>query len=98
MRSRDLLVVLYQDWLTRYPPAYDYVRTDDAVRELQQVPHGRLLYKLYYYGIRVSTHKWIASLPLEHYQNRWASLRSSRGFILCPSRIGLGTGPVLDFH
>ena len=70
----------------------------EVVRKLQCVPHRRLLYKLHYYRIRGSIHKWIASWPSEHCQNGWPSLRSSPCLISCPSRIGLGTGPVLDFH
>ena len=33
----------------------------DFAKAFDKVPHGRLLYKLDYYGIRGSTHKWIAS-------------------------------------
>ena len=31
----------------------------DFPKAFDKVPHRRLLYKLYYYGIRESTHKWI---------------------------------------
>ena len=33
----------------------------DFAKSSDNVPHRRLLYKLYYYGIRGSTHKWISS-------------------------------------
>ena len=69
-----------------------------VVCEFQQVSRRRLLYKLHFYGIRGSTLKRIASWPSEHYQNGWPSIRPSSGLISCPSRIGLGTSPVLDFH
>ena len=48
--------------------------------------------------LRGSSLKWIASWPSEHYQNGWPSLRPSSSLISCPSRIGLGASPVLDFH
>ena len=31
----------------------------DFTKAFDKVPHKRLLYKLYFYGIRGSTHKWI---------------------------------------
>ena len=34
----------------------------DFAKAFDKVPHRRLLYKLDYYGIRGSTHKWITSL------------------------------------
>ena len=33
----------------------------DFAKAFDKVPHRRLLYKLDYYGIRESTHKWITS-------------------------------------
>ena len=33
----------------------------DFAKAFDKVPHRRLLHKLDYYGIRVSTHKWINS-------------------------------------
>ena len=41
----------------------------EFVKAFDKVPHRRLLYKLDYYGIRGSTHKWIAS---------WLSERSQK--------------------
>ena len=41
----------------------------DFAKAFEKVPHRRLLYKLDYYGIRGSTHKWIAS---------WLSERSQK--------------------
>ena len=40
----------------------------DFAKAFDKVPHKRLLYKLHYYGIRGSTHKWIASWLSELYQ------------------------------
>ena len=40
----------------------------DFAKAFDKVPHKRLLYKLQYYGIRGSTHKWIASWLSECYQ------------------------------
>ena len=39
-----------------------------VIRVLPQVPHRQLLYKLNYYRIRGSTHKWIVSWLSERYQ------------------------------
>ena len=41
----------------------------DFAKTFDKVPHRRLLYKLDYYGIRESTHKWITS---------WLSERSKK--------------------
>ena len=41
----------------------------DFAKDFDKVPHWRLLYKLDYYGIRGSTHKWITS---------WLSERSQK--------------------
>ena len=41
----------------------------DFAKAFDKVPHRRLLYKLDYYGIRGSTHKWISS---------WLSERSQK--------------------
>ena len=40
----------------------------DFAKAFDKVPHRRLLYKLGYYGIRGSTHKWISSWLSEHSQ------------------------------
>ena len=40
----------------------------DFAKAFDKVPHRRLLYKLDYYGIRRSTHKWITSWLSEHSQ------------------------------
>ena len=40
----------------------------DFAKAFDNVPHKRLLHKLQYYGIRGSTHKWIASWLSERYQ------------------------------
>ena len=37
-------------------------------KNFDKVPHRRLLYKLDYYGIRGSTHKWIISWLSERFQ------------------------------
>ena len=44
----------------------------DFAKAFDKVPHMRLLYKLDYYGIRGSTHKWISS---------WLSERSQKGVL-----------------
>ena len=46
--------------LTRYHRQTDVIIMDFA-KAFDKVPHRRLLYKLDYYGIRGSTHKWITS-------------------------------------
>ena len=40
----------------------------DFAKAFDKVPHRRLLYKLGYYGIRGSIHKWISSWLSEHSQ------------------------------
>ena len=40
----------------------------DFAKAFDKVPHRRLLYKLDYYGIRGSTHKWITSWLSERFQ------------------------------
>ena len=52
----------------------------DFAKAFDKVPHRRLLYKLDYYGIRGSTHKWITS---------WLSWRfqiqiQSRSYLVSP--------------
>ena len=41
----------------------------DFAKAFDKVPDRRLLYKLNYYGIRGSTHKWISSWLSERFQN-----------------------------
>ena len=45
----------------------DVIKMDFA-KAFDKVPHRRLLYKLDYYGIRGSTHKWITSWLSERFQ------------------------------
>ena len=40
----------------------------DFAKAFDKVPHKRLLYKLHHYGIRGSTHNWIASWLSERFQ------------------------------
>ena len=40
----------------------------DFAKAFDKVRHRRLLYKLHYYGIRGSTHQWIASWLSERFQ------------------------------
>ena len=64
----------------------------DFAKAFDKAPHKRLLYKLDFYGIRGSTHKWIDSWLSERSQKsgiRWPCLRSSPGSIWCLTRIGL---------
>ena len=44
----------------------------DFAKAFDKTPHRKLLYKLDFYGIRGSTHKWIAS---------WLSERSQKGVL-----------------
>ena len=69
------LVQFYHDMVSNLDGARDrgqkqtYVIIMDFAKAFDKVPHRRLLYKLGYYGIRVSTHKWISS---------WLSERSQK--------------------
>ena len=70
-----------------------------------KVPHKRLQYKLQYYGIKGSTHKWIASWLSERYQEVVLDGQASDPVPLLSGvpqgsvpRIGLGTGPYLDIY
>ena len=99
------LVQFYHDLVSNLDRALnrDQKQTDviimDFEKAFDKVPHRRLLYKLEYYGIRGSTHKWISSWLSEHSQKGigWSSLRSSPGPIWCPPMIGRGTGPISLF-
>ena len=61
------LVQFYHDMVSNLDGARDrgQKQTDviimDFAKAFDKVPHRRLLYKLGYYGIRGSTHKWISS-------------------------------------
>ena len=69
------LVQFYHDLVSNLDHALnsDQKQTDviimDFAKAFDKVPHRRLLYKLEYYGIRGSTHKWISS---------WLSERSQK--------------------
>ena len=69
------LVQFYHDMVSNLDGARDrgQKQTDviimDFAKAFDKVPHRRLLYKLGYYGIRGSTHKWISS---------WLSERSKK--------------------
>ena len=69
------LVQFYHDVVSNLDGARDQgqKQTDviimDFAKAFDKVPHRRLLYKLDYYGIRGSTHKWISS---------WLSERSQK--------------------
>ena len=74
----------------------------DFAKAFDKVPHRRLLYKLHYYGIRGSTHKWIASWLSERFQKVVLDDQASD---LVPVLSGvpqgsvlIGTGPFLDSH
>ena len=61
------LVQFYHDIVSNLDGAINrgYKQTDliimDYAKAFDKVPHRRLLYKLDYYGIRGSTHRWISS-------------------------------------
>ena len=74
----------------------------DFAKAFDKVPHKRLLCKLDFYRIRGSTHKWIHSWLSERSHKVVLDGRASdivlSGFIWCPTRIDLGTGPISYFH
>ena len=92
------LVQFYHDMVSNLDGARDQgqKQTDviimDFAKAFDKVPHGRLLYKLDYYGIRGSTHKWISS---------WLSERSQKVVLdgqasdLVPVLSGVPQGSVL---
>ena len=69
------MVQFFHDLVSNLDPALNrnHRQTDviimDFAKAFDNVPHRRLLYKLDYYGIRGSTHKWITS---------WLSERSQK--------------------
>ena len=69
----------------------------DFAKAFDKVPHRRRLHKLDYYGIRVSTHKWISLWRSQKVVFRRSSLRSSPCFIRCTPGVGLRTDPFLIF-
>ena len=80
------LVQFFHDLVSNLDRAlnHNHRQTDviimDFAKAFDKVPHRRILYKLDYYGIRGSTHKWIMALwALSKSGVRWTSLRSSPG-------------------
>ena len=69
-----------------------------VILKLPQVPHRQLLYKLKYYRIRGSTHKWIASWLSERYQKVVLDGQASDPVLSHVTHGSVGTGHVLDFH
>ena len=68
----------------------------DFAKAFDKVRHKRLLYKLDFYGITGSRHKWIDSWLSDHSQKVVLDGRASDPV---PVRsIGLGTGPISYFH
>ena len=62
-RCRTPLIVLFKHLLSTY-----FLKIMDFAKAFDKVPHKKLIYNLHYYGIRGSTHKWIASWLSERYQ------------------------------
>ena len=68
----------------------------DFAKAFDKVPHKRLLYKLHYYRIRGSTHKWIASWLSGRYQKVVLDGQASDPVpVLSGVPQGLVLGPVL---
>ena len=63
------LVQFYHDMISNPDQKQTDVIVMDFAKAFDKVPHRRLLYKLDYYWIRGSTHKWISS---------WLSERSQK--------------------
>ena len=56
-----------------------------CLKAFDKVPHRRLFYKLDYYGIRVSTHKWISSWLCELSQKvELGDQIQSRSYLVSP--------------
>ena len=64
------LVHFYHDMVSNLDRALNVGQrqTDVIIMDFAKVPHRRLLYKLDYYGIIGSTHKWISSCLSERSQ------------------------------
>ena len=58
----------------------------DFAKAFDKVPHMRLLYKLDYYGIRGTTHKWINSFPSMNLQQVFDSQASLQSMSCSASR------------
>ena len=98
MSCTTLLVQFYHDMVSNLDCALNcgHRQTDviimDFAKAFDKVPHNKLLYKLNFYGIRGSTHKWISS---------WLSERSQKGVLdgqasdLVPVLSGVPKGSVL---
>ena len=88
------LVQFYHDIVSNLDGAINrgHKQTDliimDFAKTFDKVPHRRLLYKLDYYGIRGSTHRWISS---------WLS-SCSQQVVLDGQVSGPWTGPFLGIH
>ena len=72
----------------------------DFAKAFDKVPHRRLLYKLEFYGIRGSTHKWVSSWLSERSQKVILDGQASDPVLVLsgPPRIGLVTGPISHFY
>ena len=96
------LVQFFHDMVSNLDRAHNrgHRQTDviitDFAKAFDKVPHKRLLYKLHYYGIRGSTHKWIASWLSERYQKVVLDSQSSDPVpVLSGVPQGSVLGPVL---
>ena len=96
------LVQFYHDMVSNLDGAQDrgQKQTDviimDFAKAFDKVPHRRLLYKLGYYGIRGSTHKWISSWLSERSQKVVLDGQASDPVpVLSGVPQGLVLGPVL---
>ena len=96
------LVQFFHDMVSNLDRALNrgYRQTDviimDFAKAFDKVPHKRLLYKLHYYEIRGSTHKWIASWLSERYQKVVLDIQASDPVpVLSGVPQGSVLGPVL---
>ena len=70
-------------------------------KAFDKVPDRRLLYKLDYYGIRGSTHKWISSWLSKRFQKVVLDGQDSDSDPVLsgvPPGMGLRSGPFSYFH